>query len=116
MSKKFNVKAIALMQEGKYEEAYEMFSASYEEDNSNLEALYFRAIIDFGHLKTHFEVSQEDFIKLSNKKNPYQVPAIQLLTIMYDMNDDYDNVLSFEEYAKTIQKIVDEWLEVINNV
>lgn len=95
MGKQINIEAISLMQEGKFEEAYELFSKLAEEHSNNLEAIYFRAIIDFGHLKTHFDQTKEDFFFLSTKKNPYQLPSIQLLTVLYDLDDDFDNVIIY---------------------
>ena len=49
MANKENLNAIKLMQEGKLEEAYLEFSKNFETNPKNYEALYFRAIIDFGH-------------------------------------------------------------------
>ena len=95
MGKQINLEAISLMQEGKFEEAYESFSKLAKTYPNNLEAIYFRAIIDFGHLKTHFDQTKEDFFLLANKKNPYQLPSIQLLTVIYDLDDDFDNVIIY---------------------
>ena len=102
MKKTINIEAVKLMQENKYEEAYLEFSKSIEKHDNNFEAIYFRAIIDFGHLKKHFDTTINDFTKLSNVKNQYQIPSCQLLTIMYDMNDDYDNVILYGEKALSL--------------
>lgn len=94
MKKSQNIEAIKLMQENKFEEAYDAFTKLIEESPKNYEAIYFRAIVDFGHLKKHFPVTLSDLDHLSSFKNPYQVPSIQLVTIMYDMDDEYDEVIS----------------------
>ena len=93
MKKLLNIEAIKLMQENKFEEAYEEFSKLIATNPKNYEALYFRSIIDFGHLKKYFAKTLEDLSYLAAIKNPYQVASSQLVTIMYDMNDDYDNVI-----------------------
>lgn len=93
MKKTLNIEAIKLMQENKFEEAYDAFSKLIEENPKNYEAIYFRSIVDFGHLKKHFPTTLSDFNYLSSFKNPYQIPSIQLVTIMYDMDDEYDMVI-----------------------
>ena len=99
MSKTLNIEAIKLMQENKFEEAYDAFSKLIEEHKNNYEAIYFRAIVDFGHLKKHFETTLEDLSHLAMFKNPYQIPSVQIVTIMYDMNDNYDMVIIYGEKA-----------------
>ena len=93
MKKTLNIEAVKLMQEGKFEEAYEAFSNLVKSNPKNYEAIYFRAIIDFGHLKKHFPITLNDLKRLSTVKNPYQIASAQLVTIMFDMNDDYDMVI-----------------------
>ncbi len=93
MKKTLNIEAIKLMQENKFEEAYDAFSKLIEENPKNYEAIYFRSIVDFGHLKKYFPATLSDFNYLSSFKNPYQIPSIQLVTIMYDMDDEYDMVI-----------------------
>lgn len=99
MKKTLNIEAIKLMQENKFEEAYDAFSKLIEENPKNYEAIYFRAIVDFGHLKKHFPTTISDFDYLSSFKNPYQIPSIQLVTIMYDIDDEYDMVIEKGEVA-----------------
>lgn len=99
MSKTLNIEAIKLMQENKFEEAYDAFSKLIKEHKNNYEAIYFRAIVDFGHLKKHFETTLEDLSHLAMFKNPYQIPSVQIVTIMYDMNDNYDMVIIYGEKA-----------------
>ena len=54
MNKTLNIEAIKLMQENKFEEAYDAFTKLIDEHKNNYEAIYFRAIVDFGHiLKLH---------------------------------------------------------------
>ncbi len=93
MKNTLNIEAIKLMQESKFEEAYNAFTEIINKNPKNYEAIYFRAIVDFGHLKKHFPETLDDLSRLAVIKNPYQVASAQLITIMYDMNDDYDNVI-----------------------
>ena len=93
MKNTLNLEAVKLMQESKFDEAYDAFTNIIKQNPKNYEALYFRAIIDFGHLKKHFPETLNDLSRLALVKNPYQVASAQLVTIMYDMNDDYDNVI-----------------------
>ncbi len=90
-----NIEAIKLMQENKFDEAYEAYTKLINKNPNNYEAIYFRAIIDFGHLKKYFEKTLEDLTFLALRKNPYQVPSIQLVTVMYDMNDNYDKTIFY---------------------
>lgn len=99
MKKTLNIEAIKLMQENKFEEAYEMFTRLIEDNPKNYEAIYFRAIVDFGHLKKHFPTTLSDLDHLAGFKNPFQVASIQLVTIMYDMDDEYDLVIEKGEKA-----------------
>ena len=99
MNKTLNIEAIKLMQENKFEEAYDAFTKLIDEHKNNYEAIYFRAIVDFGHLKKHFETTLEDLSHLAMFKNPYQIPSVQIVTIMYDMNDNYDMVIIYGEKA-----------------
>lgn len=99
MKKTLNLEAIKLMQENKFDEAYEEFTKLINQYKNNYEAIYFRAIVDFGHLKKHFETTLEDLTHLSTFKNPYQIPSVQLVTIMYDMNDNHDMVIIYGQKA-----------------
>lgn len=104
MKKTLNIEAVKLMQENKFEEAYEMFTRLIEDNPKNYEAIYFRAIVDFGHLKKHFPTTLSDLDHLAGFKNPFQVASIQLVTIMYDMDDEYDLVIEKGEKALELLK------------
>ena len=99
MANKENLNAIKLMQEGKLEEAYLEFSNNFEANPKNYEALYFRAIIDFGHLKTHTAQTIFDLKLLANCKNNFTASAMQLLTLLLDVNDDFDGVIYYGKKA-----------------
>lgn len=117
MKNTLNIEAIKLMQENKFEEAYDVFTKLIGETSNNYEAMYFRAIVDFGHLKKHFPTTLADLDYLAGFKNPYQVPSIQLVTIMYDMDDEYDLVIekgvkALELLAKSNDSPVDLKIDI----
>ena len=99
MANKENLNAIKLMQEGKLEEAYLEFSNNFEANPKNYEALYFRAIIDFGHLKKNTAQTIFDLKLLANCKNNFTASAMQLLTLLLDVNDDFDGVIYYGKKA-----------------
>ena len=99
MAYKENLNAIKLMQENNFDEAYIEFSKIYEVNPNNYEALYFRAIIDFGHLKQNTHQTIFDLKLLASKKTNYTKSALQLLTLLLDVNDDFDGVIYYGKKA-----------------
>ncbi len=95
--------AISLMENGKHEEAYNAFNELYINNKKDYESLYFRALIDFIHLKKDFNQTFEDFELLATVKHNYLVNTLHILTAIYDEFNEYDKVLEFA--PKAIEEI-----------
>lgn len=93
--------AISLMENGKHEEAYNAFNDLYLANKKDYEALYFRALIDFIHLKNNFEQTLADFELLATVNHNYLVNTLHILTAIYDEFNEYDNVIRIAPKAIT---------------
>lgn len=85
--------ALALMENGYYQEAYEAFNNLYLANKKDYEALYFRSLLDFVHLKQNFEQSIDDFELLITVKHQYLANTLHILTAIYNELNEYENVI-----------------------
>lgn len=102
MDKDLSIKAMELIQNGEFQEAYQIYSNEYEKNHHDLEALYLRSLIDFGHLRNNLNQTIADLGYLSSRKNKYSFPSMHLLTVHYDMIGDYNSVIIFGEQVKNV--------------
>lgn len=100
MSKELYDKAFSLMNSGEFKDAYEAFSSIYEENNKEYEALYLRSLIDFAHLKANFKKTIADFEFLSSFNNKFKYASMHLLSVYYDMTDNFEKVIELGELVK----------------
>ena len=88
-----------LVQEGKYQVAYDEYSKIINESPKAYDAYFERALIDCYYLRENYPVSKEDLLLVfhHNKKLAKKVPMF--LTIICDTLRDFDNAIYFGELA-----------------
>ena len=95
-------KGIELLQEKKFQEAYEEFSKAYNDSNNDYPSLYFRATTDFFYLKDNIDQTIKDFellISLKGKNSTYHNECIEFLVILYDAKNEFDKIIKCGEEA-----------------
>lgn len=90
-----------LLEEGKYEEAYDYLSNKLEETPNDINILYTRGIIDCVHIKKHIGQTILDFEYIVNKSKKLTSVLYPFLTILSDINEDPERVIKYGELCKT---------------
>lgn len=93
------IQAFQLVEEEKYQEAYDAFSKLVSDKVVEYDARYSRAMIDISRLKTHFQDTISDLKKLISKKTKYAKVSYSFLTLVYDELNKIDEVIEYGELA-----------------
>lgn len=90
------VQGIELVNEEKYQEAYDFFQELLEKDQNDVGARYYRATIDFFYLKQNLKLSYEDMKIVSIKGTKEAKKATYtLLCVLAEEFDEYDKVIEY---------------------
>ena len=89
-----------LLEEGKYEEAYDYLTTKLEEKPNDIQILYTRGIIDCVHIKKHIGQTILDFEYIVSKSKKLTPVLYPFLTILSDINDDHERVIKYGELCK----------------
>lgn len=93
--------ALQLMRDGKFEDSYNELSKIINESKGFTDAYYFRALIDFAHLKSNDAQTRKDLETVAKSKSRFKCSAYQLLTIIY--NNETESDLVIEAGTKSLE-------------
>ena len=88
-----------LVQEQKYQLAYDEYSKIINESPKAYDAYFERALIDCYYLRENYQVSKEDLLLVFNKNKKLAKRVPMFLTIICDTLRDFDNAIYFGELA-----------------
>ncbi len=103
-----------LINDGDYQEAYEMCNHLIEQGDKNAHIYYLRGAIDFNHLKEHLDVTKDDFVYAISHSKRYAKELAPRIVILADALEDADNVIKYSEQALTYLK--NETEEFVSNI
>ena len=94
-------KGIELLEEENYEEAYNYFNDYQTANPKNIDSRYYRAFIDFFHIRKNILNDYNDFKFLVDKKTKYKDGVLPLLVIVCDELSLGNEVIKYGHMAIT---------------